>query len=659
MKAWRNGRVIFYFPIFVIVFFWSIHEAYAVPKFMTLPFKDPNIKLKQGWLYDFQRNLCPDNPYCHYGIDYGKVDESGNWLTFEVVAVADGKALYVPEDSADGSPSWGNYVKTTHVVEGTTYYTINAHLKSSPLIPNQIADVERGQTIGTVGESGDANGLVHLHFEVNDRDQNRVDPYDIRNNKTFYPPHGSCGSSYLWTECPPVPFTGREIFNPLSFHKEEGDPTIYQFRTDNSVERLWPVFIGEVLFALTGINDFSMVEEHPVGTLDRFTRGPTIGHVGTLYREEDDERVWVITEAKEHPPNPNALGEKRHISSAAFTSANFKWENVLVLEQGQTFLDKYTAGPPLETEGLTLFIGLFENGNYNIAFEEAYKQFSSADVDTLGLPFGNGSSIAVHPVISGEDTIWIQDFRRLQQPHFGDDGETALMLNPQGNVAYLVKEGFWEHYKLNNGFHSLGAPLSNEKFTNGVVIQDFENGRLQWDGTPPVMVLPPQFHIAGGVGGEPLDQAEQGTISTIAQGLARPNGVSVDNARNVYIANTEAHQVLKVDTAGNVSTVAGDGIRGPTGDGGPATNARLAWPTTVAIDGAGNLYILDNASGQVRKIDTSGIISTVTDNLGGPAGVAADGPGNVYIADTRNQRSVEKRCQVPFFFYSFMYTTCI
>ena len=133
-----------------------------------------------------------------------------------------------------------------------------------------------------------------------------------------------------------------------------------------------------------------------------------------------------------------------------------------------------------------------------------------------------------------------------------------------------------------------------------------------------------------------------------------PEGVAVDAAGNFYIADSVQDRVFKVDTSGQLTVVAGIGISGFSGDGGPATSASLALPTGVAVDGAGNLFIADRNNNRIRKVDTSGIITTVAGNgisgfsgdgapatsagLALPNGVAVDGSGNFFIADRANQR---------------------
>ncbi|MFH0907421.1 MAG: MBG domain-containing protein [bacterium] len=136
--------------------------------------------------------------------------------------------------------------------------------------------------------------------------------------------------------------------------------------------------------------------------------------------------------------------------------------------------------------------------------------------------------------------------------------------------------------------------------------------------------------------------------------LGLPNGVAMDEAGNVYISDTENHRVRKVDTSGIITTIAGTGTAGDTGDGGAATNAQLNFPKSVAVDGIGNVYVADSENNRIRKVDTNGVITTLAGNgiydfggdggpatnasLQAPTSVAPDQDGNVYIADRYNNR---------------------
>src|SRR5205807_941112 len=100
-----------------------------------------------------------------------------------------------------------------------------------------------------------------------------------------------------------------------------------------------------------------------------------------------------------------------------------------------------------------------------------------------------------------------------------------------------------------------------------------------------------------------------GGPATSAQ-LNSPSGVAIDNTGNVYIVVGD-NRVRKVAPNGTITTVAGNGASGFSGDGGQAINAALDNPSSVAVDNSGNLYISDNGNGRVRKVSTSGIITTV------------------------------------------------
>ena len=134
-----------------------------------------------------------------------------------------------------------------------------------------------------------------------------------------------------------------------------------------------------------------------------------------------------------------------------------------------------------------------------------------------------------------------------------------------------------------------------------------------------------------------------GGPATSAQ-LQCPSGVAIDDAGNLYIADDFNNRVRKVDTSGIITTIAGDGNGGFTGDGGAATAAELNLPNDVVLDAAGNLYIADSGNNAVRKIDTKGIISTPVGGLqnAGSAGVntplalTVDTAGNLYFSDSGN-----------------------
>ena len=127
--------------------------------------------------------------------------------------------------------------------------------------------------------------------------------------------------------------------------------------------------------------------------------------------------------------------------------------------------------------------------------------------------------------------------------------------------------------------------------------------------------------------------------------LNNPTGVAVDSAGNIYIADTNNHVVRQVSSSGTITTFAGDNGAGAgySGDTGTANQAQLNYPTAVVIDSANNLYIADSANNVVRIV-ASNTINTVSATSGlviHPDGLAVDAAGNLYIADTDDRRVVK------------------
>ena len=145
-----------------------------------------------------------------------------------------------------------------------------------------------------------------------------------------------------------------------------------------------------------------------------------------------------------------------------------------------------------------------------------------------------------------------------------------------------------------------------------------------------------------------------------AASLTGPTNVMLDNSGNLIIADGGASVIRKVNSAGIITKVAGVGYRDYSGDGGQATNAGLDFPRSLAIDASGNLFIADWWNNVIRKIDPTGIITTVAGNGYGsgmgagafagdsglataaemfdPSAVAVDNAGNIFIVDEENER---------------------
>ena len=285
-------------------------------------------------------------------------------------------------------------------------------------------------------------------------------------------------------------------------------------------------------------------------------------------------------------------------------------------------------------------------------------------------------SAAVAGAQSADDWI-IETVAGTGTATFGGDGGAAVAaqvsspygvaLDGAGNL-YIADTGNHRIRKVNSagvistvagngtrGYGGDGGPATAAQLqlpagvaadgAGNLYIADFHNHRIRKVNSAGVISTVAGTGAAG-YGGD-------GGPATAAQ-LKYPYGLALDGAGNLYIADYENHRIRKMNSAGNISTVAGTGAAGYGGDDGRAVNAKLNYPRDLALDGAGNLYIADGKNHRIRKMNAAGDISTVAGNgaagyggdggaavdaqLNRPYGVAADGAGNLYIADQTNQR---------------------
>lgn len=189
--------------------------------------------------------------------------------------------------------------------------------------------------------------------------------------------------------------------------------------------------------------------------------------------------------------------------------------------------------------------------------------------------------------------------------------------------------------------HPAGIALD---VSGNIYIADQNNARIRKVDTKGIITT-----VAGGGGAIPGD----GGMATSAQ-LGGPSAIAFDSLGNLIFADAYNPRIRKIDSNGILTTIAGDGSHGSTGDGGKATSAKFSSPQGIIFDSSDNLYIADSLNNRIRKVDTNGNITTVSGNgvigfsgdggdavnavLNYPTGVAFDSSGNLYIADSSNGR---------------------
>ena len=200
-------------------------------------------------------------------------------------------------------------------------------------------------------------------------------------------------------------------------------------------------------------------------------------------------------------------------------------------------------------------------------------------------------------------------------------------------------------------------PTSPGTRLGGVVLSD-QSGKtllivpLVGTGTGPLVAFGPG--IITTVAGNGAYGYNGDNIPATSAELSAASGVAMDGAGNLYFADNQNNRIRKVTPDGTITTAAGNGTQGYNGDNIAATSAELYYPQSIAVDGVGDLYIVDSGNKRIRKVTPGGTITTVAGNgaegyngdniaatsaeLWCPEGVAVDGAGSLYIADLCNQR---------------------
>jgi autotransporter-associated beta strand protein len=292
-------------------------------------------------------------------------------------------------------------------------------------------------------------------------------------------------------------------------------------------------------------------------------------------------------------------------------------------------------------DGFARGISLDSSRNVYISDGSRLRKVTAATgiINTIAGP--GGFSLLYDSVVDGAGNVYVTDL----------DG-VVHKVAPGGSVTNIVGAGGY-------GFSGDGGAATNAVFkwlwgiardgSGNIYVADQFNYRVRKDTVSTGIISTFAGSGRGNFWGD-------GGSATSA-GLDSPEGVAFDSSGNMFIADTFNNRVRKVTTGGTISTFAGTGFAGFSGDGGAATSAKLNEPTSVAVDSNGNVFVCDSVNARIRKITPGGMISTYAGGGGslgdgGPATsanlqlqsgwagstIALDKYNNLYIPDNGNAR---------------------
>ncbi len=297
------------------------------------------------------------------------------------------------------------------------------------------------------------------------------------------------------------------------------------------------------------------------------------------------------------------------------------------------------------------------NGTFNFTVKVT-DALSATATQPLTLTVGSAPSVAIQPT-NNSVTITVGNNVTFVVSVAGNGPFSyQWQLNgtnlPNGIITTVAGNGYGAVYRYGSYAGDGGAATNAElafpfgvtvDTTGNLLIADWGNGRIRKVGNNGIITTV----VGNGANG----YSGNGGAATNAE-LNYPEGVALDAAGNLFIADNDNNVIRKVENNGIITTVAGNGTDGYSGDGGAATNAELNYPGGVAVDATGNLLIADWGNGRIRKVGNNGIIATVAGNgisgyfgdggtatnaeLNYPGGVAVDATGNLFIADESNKR---------------------
>jgi len=414
----------------------------------------------------------------------------------------------------------------------------------------------------------------------------------------------------------------RDVLKDLEQIKEGKSPA--GLRKTAPTSRFWWVYIPVPIFILVLVILWAVL--HKTGTTSTAAQPSPVSTSPPKQTPNPAQPPPATTPVTVQQPAPPVPVQQPGPASAIITFA------------GQPGIKGYTNGPALQAQfRLPNNVALDPAGNVYVAdtANDVIRKITPAGVVSTiaGMFHSRGSADG-----SGTNAHFWAPFGIALDPagdiFVADTGNNTIRkISPAGVVSTIA--GLAGQAGTNDGVGSLA------RFRNpwGVAADNAGNVYVADMSNDTIRKITPADHVYT-IAGQAGMSGDADGFGTGAR-FNNPFGIAVDSAGNVYVSDTANNDIRKITVGHVVTTLAGlPGNAGNTD--GSGSDARFWSPQGLAVDSAGNIYVADTGNNAIRKITPMGVVTTLpvsTDKtllLNGPGGVAVDGNGNVYVADTNN-----------------------
>ncbi len=368
------------------------------------------------------------------------------------------------------------------------------------------------------------------------------------------------------------------------------------------------------------INWFAKYPQYSTAMLMRARRSKTTSYNIQVQPFADDSEVaegWTISNQHYLSPLDTAVLTKGNGSKVSSFDSGFKYNRIDTATIMEPVLASVVSdsGEEQTYSGFASPRGMAMDAQGNIYIADT-DNMQIKKIDTQGnvaVIAGNGDELwgeSEFPASSTEQVVATDVALLIPQDVFVDSSGNVYFIDFEGELYTSVVRKIDTNGILSNVIELESLLSGHRPFGSGIAVDNTGNIYIADAGEHYIWMVDPagSLNPIAGIGGAGYS-GDDG--SSMDAALNEPNGIALDKKGCVYIADSGNHVIRKIDPDGTIYTIAGTGEQGYSGDGGPATSAKLNYPYRIDLDNEGNVYFIDKSNHCLRKINTNGVIQTI------------------------------------------------